>query len=292
MNSLNARRIRKRITPYLLIAPAIALVAVFVYGVVQGLLQSFGIMPYLNSYNFTLDYYAQAFSRPDLLQSLSYSLYLAAASALIALIGGVALSAALTRVKASRRLQLFGIQLPLMTAHVLVVVFIISLFAGSGLFARVLFQLGLVDSPSAFSSVVGDPNGWGILLTYAWKEIPFIAFCTIAIMANVSDRYGEAAATLGASSIRSFFTITLPLCKNAIAKAFLVVFAFAFGAYEVPYLLGATVPKALPVLAYIEFQNPDILNRSYAMALNGIMVLVCTILVILYFIVLQRERKR
>ena len=70
------------------------------------------------------------------------------------------------------------------------------------------------------------------------------------------------------------------------------MFAFSFGSYEVPFLLGPTLPKAIPVLAYLEFQNPDILNRSYAMAINGIMVLICTVLAIVYFIVLQRERRR
>lgn len=291
MNSLQLRRIVHRTTPYLLITPAVILVGVFVYGVFTGVLQSFGIMPFLGQTEFTLDYYTQALSRSDIIASIGYSLYLATISALIALVGGVMLSAALTRLKAKRSLRLVGIQIPLMTAHILVVLFVVSLFAGSGLFPRVLYNLGIIDSMGSFSSVVGAPSGWGILLTYGWKEIPFIAFCTVAIMANISDRFGEASATLGASPVRSFFTITLPLCKSAIAKAFLVVFAFAFGAYEVPFLLGPTLPKALPVLAYMEFQNPDIFNRGYAMALNGIMVLICAVIAVIYFIVLQREKK-
>ena len=69
-----------------------------------------------------------------------------------------------------------------------------------------------------------------------------------------------------------------------------MVFAFAFGSYEIPFLLEPTVPKALPVLAYIEFQDPDIINRCYAMALNGIMAGICTVLCIIYYVVLQRER--
>lgn len=291
MDPLYTRRARKRVTPYLLILPAVILIGVFLYGVISGLLQSFGVVPFLGKTEFTLDYYAEAFNRPDLFASTIYSLYLAAVSSVVALMGGVALAAAFTRLNASRRMQLLGIQIPLMTAHVLVVLFVVSIFAGAGLFPRLLFTLGIIDEMGVFSSVVGDPSGWGIMVTYAWKEIPFIAFCTVAIMANVSDRYGEAAATLGASSVRTFFTVTLPLCKNAIVKAFLVVFAFAFGSYEVPFLLGPSLPKALPVLAYMEFQNPDILNRSYAMALNGVMVLICSVLALVYFIVLHRERK-
>lgn len=292
MDPLKSRRIARGIIPYVLITPALILIAIFLFGVIGGVLQGFGVMLFLGNAELTFDNYAKALERTDLLTSVGYSLYLAATSALIALVGGVALAAALTRIKASRFIQLFNIQIPLMTAHILVVLFIVSIFAGTGLFPRILYAIGLIDAATAFPSVVGDPSGWGIILTYAWKEIPFIAFCALPLMMNVSDRLGEASATLGASPLRTFFTVTLPLCKSAIAKAFLVVFAFAFGAYEVPFLLGATVPKALPVLAYIEFQNPDIANRGYAMAINGIIVIICAVLAIVYFLILRKERKR
>jgi putative spermidine/putrescine transport system permease protein len=74
-------------------------------------------------------------------------------------------------------------------------------------------------------------------------------------------------------------------------KAALVVFAFVFGSYEIPFLLGPTLPKALPILAYIEFQDPNIVNRCYSMALNGVTTLLCTVLAIVYFVILQREKK-
>jgi ABC-type spermidine/putrescine transport system permease subunit II len=118
--------------------------------------------------------------------------------------------------------------------------------------------------------VVGDPSGWGIVAVYAWKEIPYVAFCTVTIMMHVSGTLGEAAAMSGASPARSFFSVTLPLCAPAAVQAFVVVAAFSFGSYEVVYLLGPTYPKTLPVLAYMEFQDPDLVNRCYAMALNGI----------------------
>lgn len=292
MNALQIRRIKKGIAPYFLILPAIVALVIFLYGVINGVLQGFGIMPFLGKTDFTLEYYAQALSRPDLLASIGYSLYLAGVSAILAVIGGTLLSAALSSIRATRGFQLLDVQIPLMTAHTLVVLFIVSLFAGSGLFPRLLDALGLVEGIGSFSSVVGDASGWGIILTYVWKEIPFVAFCSVALMAHISDRFGEAAATAGASPLRSFFSVTLPLCKSSLIKAFLVVFAFAFGSYEVPFLLGPTLPKALPVLAYIEFQDPDIINRCYAMALNGTMAFVCSALALVYFIVLQRERRR
>ncbi|NGM16653.1 ABC transporter permease subunit [Eggerthellaceae bacterium zg-893] len=288
---LALRRAGRAVAPYLLLAPALVLVAVFLYGVVGGVLQGFGIMPFLGETELTFEYWQQVLTRPDLAQSVSFSFYLALASSLLALAGGIVLSAALCAVRQTRLVALVDVQIPLMCAHILVVLFMVSLFSGSGLVPRVLYHLGLAAAPSDFPSIVGDASGWGVLAVYAWKEVPFVAFCTVALMSHVSDRFGEAASTLGASPLRTFFTVTLPLCKGALVKAFLVVFAFAFGAYEVPFLLGPTLPKALPVLAYIEFQNPDIANRSVAMALNGVMALVTTVAAIAYFVVLKREGK-
>lgn len=285
------RQVAARATPYLLALPAALLVGVFAYGVLGGMLQGLGVMPFLGMTEPTLDYYLQVFSRPDFAASLAYSVYLALASALAALVVGVALAAALTRVGAGRFATLVSLQIPIMTMHALVALAVSFVFSGSGLAARLLHAVGVVETPADFPSVVGDPSGWGILLVYAWKEIPYVAFCTVVVMARVSSSLGEAAAACGASRRQAFFGVTLPLCRWAAIRAFLVVFVFALGSYEVPYLLGATAPKALPVLAYIEFQDPDLANRAYAMALNGVATLLSSLAALAYFLVLRHERR-
>ncbi len=289
--ALISRRAKRKAAPYLLVLPALLLLGVFVYGVGSGIIQGFGIMPFLDRTTFTLEYYEQALTRADLAGSIMFSLYFSLVSAGVAVVGGVALSALMTRARTGRVMRLFGIQVPITTMHAVVALAVICLFSGAGLFPRVLHAVGLAPDATWFPSVVGAPSGWGIIVVYAWKEIPFVAFMTITIMMNISSTLGEAARTLGAGSLRAFFGITLPLCRGAILRAFLVVFAFAFGSYEIPFLLEPTVPKALPVLAYIEFQDPDIINRCYAMALNGIMAGICTLLCVAYYVVLQRDRR-
>lgn len=288
-DSLQTRKIKSKVSPYLLALPAVVLIAVFLYGVIIGVLQGFGIMPFLGRTQLTFEYWARALSRADFLSSLGFSFWISLSSALIALVGGALLSWALCAVKAKRSFQLLDLQIPIMTAHMLVVLAVVSLFAGAGLFPRLLSVFGAVDGPSDFPSVLGATSGWGIILVYAWKEIPFVAFCTVTIMRNVSDSLGEAAATLGATPSKAFFQVILPLSKGPLIKAFLVVFAFALGSYEVPFLLGPTMHKALPVLAYLEFTSPDIVNRCYAMAINGIMVLITTLVALIYFLVLRKE---
>ena len=78
----------------------------------------------------------------------------------------------------------------------------------------------------------------------------------------------------------------------AVKNAFLIIFAFSLGAYELPFLLGATAPKALPVQAFIEYTHPDLLHRPYAMALNSIMFFISLIIVVFYYRLLQGNLKK
>ena len=80
--------------------------------------------------------------------------------------------------------------------------------------------------------------------------------------------------------------MTLPLSLRVIAKAFLIIFIFAFGGYELPLLLGATLPKALSVQTYLAYMSPDLLQRPLAMAMNGTMLLLSTGMAFAYALVI------
>jgi len=63
-----------------------------------------------------------------------------------------------------------------------------------------------------------------------------------------------AAATLGASAWQRFRYVTLPArVAPSVVSAALLVFAFIFGAFEVPYILGRPYPAMLGVVAQRRF---------------------------------------
>lgn len=281
-----------RITPYLLVLPVTLLSLLFIVGIVNGLLQSLGIMPSLGLYTPTLKYYMSVIHRPDLLSSIRVSLYITLVSSILAAILGVFLCAALVLTGRARGKTLQLVKIPILIPHMVVALFVINIFSQSGLLVRVLYSLGFISSQSNFPAMLYTNNGLGIILAYLWKEIPFVTFFVISIMANISSTLGEAAENLGASKWRTFFHITLPLCMPAVKNAFLIIFAFTLGAYDLPFLLGATAPKALPVQAFIEYTHPDLFHRPYAMALNGILFFISFIIVLLYYRLLQRDVRK
>jgi putative spermidine/putrescine transport system permease protein len=281
---------RVGLTPYLLVLPFAVLGLFFVVGILNGLLQSFGIIPALNLNTPTLKYYIEIFQRPELLSSIGISLYITLVSSVTAAVLGVLICAALVFTGMDRGKMFEIVKIPIAIPHMVVALFIICIFSQSGLLARLLYSMGFISSQNSFPSLLYTGNGAGIIMAYLWKEIPFVAFFVISVMANINSSLGETAQNLGAGRWRTFIEVTLPLCMPAIKNAFLIVFAFTLGAYELPYLLGATAPRVLPVQAFIEYTHPDLQHRPYAMALNGIMFFISFIIVLLYYRLIQQDK--
>ncbi|HZK43278.1 MAG TPA: ABC transporter permease subunit [Syntrophomonadaceae bacterium] len=281
---------KSRVAPYLLLLPVYLLSLLFIIGIGNGILQSFGVIPSLGLNTPTLDYYVEIFKRKELLSAIGLSFYVALASSLLATVIGVLLCAALVMGGLAKGKAGQVLKIPIMIPHTVVALFIISLFSQSGLLARLFYAMGIIGSQESFPSILYTSNGIGIILAYLWKEIPFVVFFVISIMSNISSTLGEAAENLGASKWRAFRSVTLPLCMPAIKNAFLIIFVYSLGAYELPYLLGATVPKMLPIQAFIEYTHPDLLHRPYAMAMNGIVFFISFLVALLYYRFLQHDK--
>ena len=183
------------------------------------------------------------------------------------------------------------IQLPIIVPHVVVALFVINIFAQNGILARLFYAFGWIAEQQDFPRIIYSESGLGVILAYVWKELPFIVYFVISLMGNINGSLGEAARNLGASKWQSFFKVTLPLCKDTILSGFLIIFVFSLGAYELPALLGATLPKALPVLAYNQYTHPNLQNRPYAMALNGIIIIISLLSAVHYFVLMERSWK-
>lgn len=281
----------KKIKPYLLLSPLFLLGIFFFLGVGNALVQSLGYIPAFGMTDITLKYYYQVLSEPALLSSVKVSLIISVISSFLAAFFGVLLCAALVINGKVRNRTLQVVKIPILVPHTVVALFIIVLFSQNGLVARILLHMGFIDSQGDFPMLLYNTNSIGIILAYLWKEIPFVAYFVLAVMQSINTTLGEAAENLGASGSRSFFHITLPLCMPAINKAVLIIFTFSFGAYELPFLLGATIPKALPVQAYVEYIHPDLQHRAYAMAMNGVMLLITLILSVIYYLISRKTEQ-
>lgn len=282
---------RSKIKPYFMILPVVLLIGLFIYALINTLIQSFGILPAAGLNDFTLFYYNAVLLRGDLLPSLLLSLYFALVSSLVAVFIGVFVSAIAVNSGFTKKKTFQLLKIPIIVPHMVSALLVISVFSQSGIIARFFYLVNIVQNQQQFSLLLFDKNAVGIMLAYLWKEIPFVILMVVTLMEKIDVSLGEAAQNLGASKLKAFYSITLPLCFPAVLTSFIVIFAYSFGAYEIPFLLGTTAPKALPVLTYVEYIHPDLAHRPYAMALNGIMVVLSLFLSYIYYRILKGDRQ-
>ena len=281
----------KKLTPYLLLVPQLILGTVFITGIVIGITQSLGVIPIFKLYTPTLMYYKEILGREASIQAFIYSFKIAGVSAVLSILIGIFMCYVLISTKRSGLINAI-VKLPIIVPHTIVALMIINVMSQNGLLARILFHLNIISDQSQFPLLINDAGRVGVILAYIWKEAPFVIYFVITLMAAISSNLGEAAINLGASRLTAFIKVSLPLCIGNILSAFLIIFVYALGAYELPQILGATQPKALPILSDIEFQKPDLRLRPYAMAYNGVLTVISVFAAIVYFRLMKKSSEK
>lgn len=274
---------KREVKPYILLLPAvIVLLGILTSGIVIALSQSLGYMPVIGLKELTLKYYVSIITDKGFLESLSFSLNISLLSSIAAVIIGVILAYSMLINKHRKSIEKILYILPIVVPHMIAAFLMFNILSQSGLLPRILYYLGILKEQSDFPSLIFDRYGAGIIITYLWKEIPFVAMVVYTFISNINKSLEDVAVNLGASRRKFFWYVILPLSWPSIISSFIIIFAFSFGAFEVPYLLGPTTPKTLPVKAFIEYSNPDIFNRPYAMALNVFLTIISLVIVWIY----------
>ncbi len=252
----------------------------FAGGLVSAVVQSVGYMPAIGQTEINLDAYREVLSGGEFLDSFLLTVYVAGVSTAVSTV--LAVLAAMTLRRSSGRVSAVVFQLPITIPHLLAAVGIALVVSQTGLGARLAAALGLIGEPKEFPALLYDRYSVGIILTYVWKEVPFVALVVLAALRGVAGELEDVARTLGASSWQRFWYVVFPVISPGVVAASLLVFAFTFGAFEVPYLLGKTYPTMLPVMAYNEYRDIELSARPLAMAINVLISFITAIFAALY----------
>ena len=279
----------QRLTITLLLMPAIVVILLlFMGGLITGFLRSLGYFPLIGLNDFNFDAYTSIFTDNGFIRSFILTFHIAFTSTLIASILVVASAMLLRPAFQGKRFVQFIFSLNLTIPHLVGAVGVLYLFSGSGLVSRLATGAGLIDSPAGFPAMVNDPWAIGIIIQYVWKEIPFIGVIVLAILLSVGEDYESVARSLGANRWQAFRNVTLPLIMPGVVSASVIVFAFTFGAFEIPWLLGSTFPKALPVLAFESYTDVDLAARPQAMAMAMVIAVMSSLMILAYMKVSRR----
>ncbi|MGY8873711.1 MAG: ABC transporter permease [Gammaproteobacteria bacterium] len=276
--------------------PLLIIGTLFFGGILYGFLQSLGYQPSIGKYDINFDaYYNVMFSEryAKLFWSgLALNLWVSFVSTFLAAVLALWGALSIRKTFFAKKICNFIFSLNLPMPHLVVAVGMIFVFSQSGLLARFFTQIGFIASPSEFPILVKDKYGFGIILAYVWKEAAFFFIILMSVLQSLGENFEELAQSLGANKWQRFRYVILPLVMPNLFSASIIVFAFSFGAYEVPAILGVNYPQMLPVMALDFFLNPDLNARSEGMALSMIIAMIVMILVVIYFWLTQSKIRK
>ena len=165
-------------------------------------------------------------------------------------------------------------------------VFAFIIFFGKyGTLNLLLMDMGLTEKPINF--IYGLH---GLVFIQALHMLPFIVLGLSAGFTNIDPAFEEAAEVEGASGVRRFFTITLPLCTPSYLAGAVLVFLWPFTDWLTPLILGQV--DFLPSVSYINiaYHFTDV-HRKYM----GIVAVVVSAVVCISLFLLARwwvERRK
>ncbi|QOZ46408.1 ABC transporter permease [Bradyrhizobium sp. CCBAU 53340] len=177
----------------------------------------------------SLRWFEKFFASRDFMQALGFSLEVA-----------VLTTASATALGASAALALARGNLPgtrLIVATMLSPLMLPAILTGLALFQTYV----LLD--------VGRPT-WGLVAGHTLVTLPYVVRTTLAVLHNFDTRLEEAAQNLGASPVRTFFEVTLPLIKPGVLAGAIFAFIVSFDQFPVSLFLVSPGNETLPVTLF------------------------------------------
>lgn len=118
-------------------------------------------------------------------------------------------------------------------------------------------------------------------LAQALVGVPFVVRTMLPVLRAVDARLREAAAVLGASPLRAWREVDLPLVRRALLVAAGFAFAVSLGEFGATVFIARPDNPTLPVAVARLLGRPGELNYGQAMALSTILMLVCAVALLL-----------
>jgi molybdate transport system permease protein len=116
-------------------------------------------------------------------------------------------------------------------------------------------------------------NWKGVLIAMAVMSFPLLVRSVRTSFSEVNPRLEQIAATLGASALKVFFVITIPLAYKGIVAGALLAFARALGEFGATILLAGNIPGKTQTLSLAIFNFVQTGKDSAAYVLLGITVI-------------------
>ena len=194
----------------------------------------------------------------------------------LTLIVGYPVAYALSRAKGlAFTLILVCILLPYFTSVIVRTYAWMVLLGRNGLINQALLALGIIDAPLQLMY-----NRAGVLIGMTYVLLPYMVLTLYSAMKAVDPRLLQAAEGMGASPLRVFFKVFMPLTLHGVIAGALIVFILGIGFFITPALMGG--PSDIMIAMLIEREIELMLNWPVAALMTLVLLAVTLTLYAIY----------
>jgi putative spermidine/putrescine transport system permease protein len=226
---------------------------------------------------FTLQHYERIAGDIFYAEVLWQTLRLGLLTTVLSLLLGYPLAFLIARARRplTRTLLLMAVIAPMVMGLVVRTYAWLGMFSNTGVINGTLMKLGIIAEPLA---ILGSEAAVVVALCHIY--VPFMILTLTGVIARIDPKLEEAARGMGASRIRAFLEVTLPLSAPGILAGALLVFALAISAYVTPIVIGGYEILTLPMLIFQQVSSS--FNLGVAGALGVVLLIVALVLVWAY----------
>ncbi|MBL3891012.1 spermidine/putrescine ABC transporter permease PotB [Bacillus cereus] len=152
----------------------------------------------------------------------------------------------------------------------------IVILRSQGLVNTLLLKLGIISEP--LNLLYNTPS---VILGMVYSLLPFMILPVYAAIEQLDKRKLEAAYDLGATPIKAFWNITVPMTMSGIATGSILVFVSSIGMFVVSDVMGGS--KVALIGNVIQNQFLGARDWPFGSALSIIVVLFSVLLIYLYY---------
>jgi spermidine/putrescine transport system permease protein len=267
-----AARRRRRLAVAFLVGPALLLVggALFIPAI-NLLVQSFIESPGYGqlTYHFTISNYVNAVTDPLYRKVALHSFGLGASAALICIVAAYPAAYFITfKLKRGRNLALLLVVVSLFTSYLVRLYAWYTILGENGVINTALVHLGIVRHSLMFLLF----SRTAVLVAFVNVFLPYSVLMLTSAMQNIRADLLENARDLGASPLRTFSRVVLPLTITGAVGAFAYTFILTSGDYITPALLGGTDSTSIANIVSDEFVALG--NQPAGAAISFVMLII------------------
>lgn len=220
----------------------------------------------------------------DNLYILSYvrSLIVALTSTAILLLIGYPVAYGMSRLPGRwQPIAMMLVIVPFWTSFLIRIYAWINVLQHDGLLNKMLLALGIISKPMVWLSTDA-----AMYLGIVYSYFPFMILPLYATLSKMDDALLEAASDLGASRLKAFWLVTVPLSLPGVGAGMLLCFIPIVGEFVIPDLLAGSDRMMIGQTLWLEFFT----NKDWPVASAIAIVLLAVLLVpLLVYEKLQRR---